>query len=109
MATSAERIRALNDQLRTTGQGGNIVMTRGIMSLSEATLAAIISAVQSFDSFTHDNDPYGEHDFGLLEICDQRIMFKIDYYDHAMQGHSEDPTDPNVTNRVLTILLASEY
>ena len=81
MTTKTERIRALNDQLRTTGQGGDLVVTRGIASLSLPSKVAIFDAVQAFDQFNPDNDPYGEHDFGLLEVAGQRIMFKIDYYD----------------------------
>jgi uncharacterized protein DUF3768 len=109
MTTTTERIRALNDQLRTTGQGGDIVVTRGIAALDLSAKAAIFAAVQAFDQFNTDNDPYGEHDFGLLEVAGERIMFKIDYYDRALTGHSPDASDPEVTRRVLTILLASEY
>jgi hypothetical protein len=109
MTTKTERIRALNDQLRTTGQGGHLVVTRGIASLSLPTKVAIFAAVQEFDQFNPDNDPYGEHDFRLLEVGGERIMFKIDYYDRSMTGHSPDASDPHVTRRVLTILLGSEY
>ena len=109
MTTTTERIRALNDQLRTTGQGGDLVVTRGIAALGTETKAAIYAAVQTFDRFTTDNDPHGEHDFGLIEIAGERIMFKIDYYDSSMTYLSPDPSDPQVTRRVLTILLASEY
>jgi hypothetical protein len=109
MTTTTERIRALNDQLRTTGQGGDLVVTRGIAALEVDAKASIFAAVQTFDRFTTDNDPHGEHDFGLIEIAGERIMFKIDYYDRSMTGHSPDESDPNVTRRVLTIMLANEY
>lgn len=109
MSSKPERIRALNDRLRTTGQGGQIVVTAGIAALSNAALAEIMAAVQAFDGFTPENDPYGEHDFAALDAAGQRVMFKIDYYDHSLSMHSPDPSDAAVTKRVLTIMLASEY
>lgn len=65
--------------------------------------------MQRFDTFTPDNDPHGEHDFGLLTVSGHRVMFKIDYYDPSMSYGSEDPSDPARTCRVLTIMLAGEY
>jgi hypothetical protein len=109
MTTQTERVRALNDKLRTTGEGGEIVITRGIHALGSEAVVAVIAAVQVFDAFTAANDPLGEHDFALLEVCDQRVMFKIDYYNLKLSGHSPDAGDPAVTRRVLTILLADEY
>ena len=53
-------------------------------ALELETKVAIYAAVQTFDCFTTDNDPHGEHDFGLIEIAGERIMFKIDYYDCSM-------------------------
>jgi hypothetical protein len=103
------RFRALNDQLRTTGNGGRLVVTNGIAALPGHTVTAIFLAVQTFTGFTPDNDPYGEHDFALIEVAGERIMFKIDYYDRDLTGLSPDPADPAVTIRVLTIMLASEY
>jgi hypothetical protein len=109
MDTRTERIRALNDRLRTTGVGGNVVITRGVAALGGKALVKIIAAVQAFDQFTSENDPYGEHDCAIIEVAGERVMFKIDYYDVALHGHSPDASDPNVTARVLTIMLASEY
>ena len=65
--------------------------------------------MSKFDRFDEDNDPYGEHDFGALEVEGERLFFKIDYYDHDLSAHSPDPADPSVTKRLLTIMLADEY
>ena len=109
MNTQADRIRALNDKLRTSGEGGEIVITRGIHALHPDVVLAVIAAVQSFTDFNPANNPHGEHDFALIAVRGQRVMFKIDYYDLQLSGHSPDAGDPAVTRRVLTILLADEY
>ena len=109
MITTTERVRALNDQLRTSLQGGTVMLTRGIVALGPQKEAAILDAVRRFDTFTSANDSYEEHDLGLLEVGGERVMFKIDYYDRSMCLHSPDPSDPKVTTRVLTIMLADEY
>ena len=51
----------------------------------------------------------GEHDFGLVEIDGQEVLFKIEYYDLALKLHSPNPADPAVTSRVMTIFLPEEY
>lgn len=109
MTSRTAHICALNDELRSTGRGGLIVVTRGIAALSAQDLAAVIAAVQSFDDFSVANDPYGEHDCAVLEAAGERVIFKIDYFDLAFNGHSVDPADPMLTLRVMTIMLASEY
>ena len=104
-----EAIRALNDSFRRTLQGGAVVLTAGIVALGAEAQARIIAAVQAFDDFNDDNDPWGEHDFGSFEVDGEQVFFKLDYFDPIRAMHSEDPTDPSITERVLTIMLASEY
>jgi hypothetical protein len=103
------RIRALNDAFRRSRRGGRILMTAGVNTLNEADLAALLAKIASYDDFTVDNDPHKEHDFGTIESNDQTFFWKIDYYDRAMEAGSEDPSDPEQTTRVLTIMLAEEY
>ena len=103
------RIRALNDQLRTTLSGGQILLTPGIRALGEDGVVAVLLAVKNFDDFNSANDPYGERDFGSFEYQGQVIFWKVDAYDKDLAYGSPDPTDPAVTTRVLTVLLASEY
>ena len=103
------RIAELNDRLRCQAQGGQLAITAGIIALGNHAVHAVLEAVRSFDQFTSDNDPYGEHDFGVLTVAGHRVFWKIDYYDRAMQFGSPDPADPELTTRVLTIMLAEEY
>ena len=49
------------------------------------------------------------NDFGSFEADGQLIFFKIDYFAKALNAHSPDPSDPSVTERVITIMLAEEY
>jgi hypothetical protein len=102
-------IRELNDQLRQSLRGGVLVMTAGVIALGHARQLKILEAIAKFDTFDEGNDPYGEHDFGALEVEGERLFFKIDYYDQSLSAHSPDPADPSVTKRVLTIMLADEY
>ena len=84
-------------------------MTAGVIALGQARQLTILEAVASFNTFDEDIDPYGEHDFGALDVEGERLFWKIDYYDRSLSAHSPDPADPSVTTRVLTIMLAEEY
>jgi hypothetical protein len=107
--TKSHRIRVLNDNFRCTFVGGRVVITQGVDALPLDTKARVVLAVQSYNDFTTDNDPHGEHDFGIFEIEGETYMFKIDYYSLDMDGGSEDSADPEQTTRVLTIMRADEY
>lgn len=108
-ALKTARIRDLNDQLRCKGIGGRIMITSGIGALGRDVVRQILAAIASFDEFSEDNDPWGEHDCAVLTVDDHRIIFKVDYFDRDLQWHSPDASDPSVTERVLTIMLSEEY
>ena len=106
---SVERIRALNDQLRTTLTGGKAFMTPGIAALGPEAVQRLVTAIATFDDFCMANDPHGEHDFGMFEFEGSSIIFKIEYFDANFEIGSPDPADPAVTRRVITLMLAEEY
>lgn len=119
----AERIARLNDLARRAmGIACVVVATEGIRALPEGDQSRLRELVETFDAFTPDNDPYGERDFGAiyqgadgvwatLRPVDVAVtvFWKIDAYDRALRFGSEDPADPALTRRVLTIMLACEY
>lgn len=102
-------IRMLNDRLRTTFMGGRVMMSAAVNALPDDAKAKVLSAVREFNDFNADNDPYDEHDCASFEVEGDRFIWKIDYYDRAMEFASPDPTDPTKTVRVLTIMAAEDY
>ena len=105
----SDRIRALNDNFRRTFVGGSVMKTDGVAAQDEAVQQNLISKVKAFVEFEPGNDPYGEHDFGSVELGGTTFFWKIDYYDLSMQHGAADPADPETTRRVLTIMCADEY
>ncbi len=109
MAYDTGTIRRLNDQLRKNPQTGIAVITPGVAALGQDAVQKIFRTISVYDDFRRENDPYGEHNFGAFEADGQKVFFKIDYYDKRLNMHSPDPSDPLVTERVITIMLADEY
>jgi Protein of unknown function (DUF3768) len=107
--SDVERIRDLNDSFRQTFTGGNVLITRGVAALGPAQIARLFRRVKRYDAFDPDNDPYGEHDFGVIDDAGRRLFWKIDYYDRELELGSPNPADPDFTTRVLTIMLAEEW
>ena len=88
---------------------GKLFVTKGVSQLPLPTLKAVFNAIQTFEDFTEDNAPYGEHDFGAIEHAGDKYFWKIDYYDPTITYGSENPADPDQTTRVLTVMLSHEY
>ena len=108
-AVRSAAVRKLNDEFRRTLTGGTVLMTAGVVALGADAQVEALAKVQAFDAFNADNYPWAEHDFGAIEVAGERIFWNLDYYDLTRAHHSPEPADPSVTERVLTIMLASEY
>jgi len=97
------KIAKVNDEFRRVGR--NIVVTQGVQPLED--LGGLIDEVRKFDEFDQGNDPYGEHDFGMVYWLGEKVFWKIDYYDQKLEFW-HDPLDKDC-RRVMTVMLASEY
>jgi hypothetical protein len=105
----SDRILELNDLLRASFAGGRVVVTAAVAQLDEETRAKVLTTARTFKDFTRHNDPHGEHDCFFFQVNGDRYFAKIDYYDRSMEYGSENPADPSVTTRVLTIGDAASY
>ncbi|NNE19912.1 MAG: DUF3768 domain-containing protein, partial [Myxococcales bacterium] len=74
MHPTKEKIAHLNDKARKGLLPGStkVVLTREVTALPEDVLERLVAAVKTFDAFTEDNDPYGERDFGAVELEGER-------------------------------------
>ena len=110
MIENSTAIAQLNDQFRHGDRSlGTYVLTPGIKSLPPDKILELHQLVQNFSSFTEDNDPHGEHDFGAIVMDGEKYFWKISYYDPTFTYLSEDPSDTRATKRVLTLMKSSEY
>lgn len=108
-AERSAKIRGLNDAFRHSLQGGRLIITQGVFTKAQEEITGLLDAVRRFEDFDEGNDPYREHDFGSLVWREERIFWKIDYYDTELCSASPDPLDPHLTARVMTVMLAWEY
>ncbi|HEY9864093.1 MAG TPA: DUF3768 domain-containing protein [Candidatus Obscuribacterales bacterium] len=113
--TKAEQIARLNDQLRSqNSQVGGIHLSRSVGLLPPQQQQQLLQLLKEFNSFSPDNDPYGERDFVTLELDGDRYFFKIDYFEKSAWLKGEEigansPEDVNTTWRVGTLMESSEY
>ena len=106
------KIAKLNDDLRQnlfTPGSNRVFVSATVSSLPYLERALLLDKVQKFNDFNPDNDPYQEHDFARIEHNGINYFWKIDYYNKTMDAGSDDPSNPDITTRVLTIMRADEY
>ena len=92
-AAQCLRIRDLNDALRKSEDGIMRLVTEAVNSSSRAALPPVEMPSSSAPSRPYarsmpspaDNDPYGEHDFGIFELDGTTLNWKIDYYDNELE------------------------
>lgn len=109
---NTNKIAELNDKLRKHmwSPGHNkVVLTRGVCVLPLTEQMLLMKKIQDFDNFNAANDPYKIHDFAKVEHNGTDYFFKIDFYNETMDAGSDDPSNPDITTRVLTIMRADEY
>ena len=78
---NAAKIAALNDHARQTFTGCRVVITQGVAELDPEDVSYVLNEVRSYNDFTLQNDPYGEHDFGKISTWEFEVFWKIDGVD----------------------------
>jgi len=99
----AASIAVVNDRFRESGFG--VILTQGVQAIRN--LEGLLGRVRMYNDFNEGNDPYGEHDFGSLRWEDDKVFWKIDYYDQNME-YGADPLFHDC-KRAMTVMLADEY
>jgi len=106
MNTSKNRqakIAKLNDEHRQNIPKTRTYVSQQVSNLPIMKLAKLFYLVKNFNTFNKDNDPHREHDLGKVILDGESYFWKIDYYDKSLEYGSPDPTNPAVTERILTI------
>ena len=98
--------RTVNASWLATG-GVAALLAEGAVDEDRGQVMAL--ALARYASFDEGDDPYGERDFGVLELWGERLFWKIDYYHPDRDEHSPVKWSTELTRRVVTIMLASEY
>lgn len=90
-----------NDQIRHQGLFGPdqpcpLMVTPGVRDLGDAAIGHLVLQFMAYDDFDTGNDPYGNHDFGILDSDGIKVWFRI------------EPKEGEPENRVITFHLPEE-
>ena len=114
LLSQTEIIARLNDRARLgLDRTARIVFTRNCIATFgdpdgiERVLiqAALVKAMRTC-TFSEDSP---ERDLGIMEVRGTVVWVKIDYFDPNLEFGSENPADANITTRVLTVMLPSDW
>jgi hypothetical protein len=70
---------------------------------------AVYKAVREFAALPNGDLPCRANDFGTFTLNGQDYAWKIDHYDHSREFGSDNPADPSVPKRVLSIFYADDF
>lgn len=118
-------IAQLNDQARSQlGEGCTLCATAGFIELYAQDQNEIVELVKHYDAFDLGTNMYNERDFGVLfkrndgrwtpdtpdgDWSHGAVFWFISYLSKGDGGLSPAPWDEAQTERVLTLILPSEY
>jgi len=115
---NAEAIADLNDDLRRRGaqcEHGRIVLSDTSMRATKdgrTAMQTLVARMQLIAALAHwkpvDCKEAILRDRGTFRWQLHRFRFSIQYYDESLEWASEDPADPDITVRVLTVSLITE-
>ena len=113
MKYTSEQLAKINDTLRVNliinscdvefeGVKGKMMLTRQVADLPYSQMIELLVMIAKVNTFSPDNDPHGEHDFGSIDAFGDKWFWKFDYYDSDLTyfGHH---------THVLTIMHSSDY
>ena len=96
------------DKYRFSSLEGALVLTHGFDKLRRRSKDALLKKVAEYIEFDPGNDPYGLHDFGIVNTKTYEAWWKIDCFEDINCQNS--PIDfEDVGYRLLTIYLPEEH
>lgn len=110
----SETIALLNDKARMgRDKTSKTMFTTNLLATlnpdrNDLDLQAQAKIIAAMRTCTFGNDS-PERDIAWFDVDGHRVMMKIDYYDLTLEWGSEDPANPAVTRRVITLMLPADY